>query len=1059
VLRVLWRRGLTQLPLLGAVLGVVVLGASLLGVCALLLTTTEERAFDEGVSRAGPDDVEVTAYTTGVLGRDAASVLRDATGVVAGTLRPFDVVTDTRASSAMRELGDQSDGARVAYLSGMDDLEARAGLVAGRYPRDPGEAAVPETTAARLGLAPGDTVELGREVRPEQAPPVRLEIVGVVRPVAEAGWDRDPLLGEGYDPKYNDGRFTDGAQAYGPFLVPLEHLLAGGSTLSRLQVTAHPDLSDPTRAQLADVAAQLPRADARLSGVLGDRVGVERIDSRLPATLAVAREQQAVTRSTVLVVALLGTALTAAALALAGRLVAAHRSGEAALLATFGASRRQFLAAAAIEAAALAVLGALVAVPASSLVHTAVTGLEPLRRAGLTTGFVVGAGQVTAVVVGAAVLTALLVTPALRPDPAQPAPTRDRPALLARSGADVALAVLAGIGWWQLRSDPPTGTGARTDVVRVLAPALVLLAGSALALRLVAPPLRGADRLARRSPALVLPLAAFEAARRPQAVAAGLLLALAAAAATFGLAFSATWERSQEDQAEARVGTDLAVGLTTPAAPGQGRTLAAATGGVVSPATDRGVAVGQWVGGAGAPPRLVAVDTRHAGDLLRGRLPGDRRWADVAAPLAPRDRVGGIALRAGDRPGLTLTGTAAGAPLTVIPRLVLEDADGVRSVCEAAAARLDGRPHPVRVCGPDDATTRIVALSLRVEPTSGAPVESQDAFAVELRVPDGVRDPAEQPAEGTWPARSVGAIPQQITGGAARLERAPGATLVTVTGTAQLAWYPYERAELVSTAFAAPETVPVLVSRRLATELDATPGRQLTLTVGTTQVPVTVAGVVPAVPSAPSAVAMLADTDLLSRSLVTTGDLTPTVDGWWVGGPAHPDAEARVRALGLGDVVTREGLREELSQGPLRIGLPTALGVLVPAALLLALAGTLLHVTSDVEARALEVARLRGLGVSRADVLKALLAQHGIVLALLVLAGTAVGALAAGLVGPLLITSDVGGAPVPAAVAQWPWPAVGALVTGLLAGCTAAVALGVAVQVRRADAAHLRVGA
>jgi len=91
-------------------------------------------------------------------------------------------------------------------------------------------------------------------------------------------------------------------------------------------------------------------------------------------------------------------------------------------------------------------------------------------------------------------------------------------------------------------------------------------------------------------------------------------------------------------------------------------------------------------------------------------------------------------------------------------------------------------------------------------------------------------------------------------------------------------------------------------------------------------------------------------------------------------------------------------------------------------------------------------------------VLGGLLAQHGVLLALVLAAGAVVGALASSAVAPLLITSDVGGAPVPAVLATWPWAAEGALLALLLAGCAGAVSLVVAVQVRRADAAHLRVG-
>jgi hypothetical protein len=104
------------------------------------------------------------------------------------------------------------------------------------------------------------------------------------------------------------------------------------------------------------------------------------------------------------------------------------------------------------------------------------------------------------------------------------------------------------------------------------------------------------------------------------------------------------------------------------------------------------------------------------------------------------------------------------------------------------------------------------------------------------------------------------------------------------------------------------------------------------------------------------------------------------------------------------------------------------------------------------------VARLRGLGLSRRDVLGGLLAQHGAVLALLLCAGAVVGAVATRVIGPLLVRSDGGGEPVPDVLARWPWAAETGLLALLVTGSLAAVALVVTVQVRRADAAHLRVG-
>ena len=206
----------------------------------------------------------------------------------------------------------------------------------------------------------------------------------------------------------------------------------------------------------------------------------------------------------------------------------------------------------------------------------------------------------------------------------------------------------AAVGWWQLRAQP---TGA----------------GAARRRRPGARPRAAAHRRAprwrcgwsrrrcaaptgwpRRARGLVLPLAAFEAARRPQAVAAGLLIGLACAAATFGIAFDATWQRSQHDQADAvRRHRPGAHPQPPRRPPGRAPRSPRPPAGRSARSTDRGIAVGQWLGAAGEAPRLVAVDTTRAAALLRGRLDGGRGWAErgrrarAAGPRHRHRRAGG----------------------------------------------------------------------------------------------------------------------------------------------------------------------------------------------------------------------------------------------------------------------------------------------------------------------------------------------------------------------------------------------------------------------------------
>ncbi|MEV0228377.1 FtsX-like permease family protein [Nonomuraea sp. NPDC050786] len=1096
MLRLLARRARAQWPLLTALLAVAVVGLTLLGTCALLVTRTAEQALESAASRATPERVDVTAYTVTVRAQDARSVADDTRHVLTSALAPFATTTTARASSVLRSLpatpgggpggaprsGVQPGVLAETYLSGVEDLPARAKLTTGRWPRaaadaahpaGPLEAVVLEPTARQLGLALGARVRLGAELFGDPGQAVDVTVVGVVRPLPGTGWDRDLLAGAGYDLAYRDGRSVQPVHAYGPFIVDLGDLLAGGFTVDRLEITAHPDLSAPDRRDLDTVAEAVLGADRRLARTLGNRVRIERVATLLPSTLLAAHDEQQVTAAAVLAVAVLGIVLTATALALAGRLTAGVRADETGLLSALGVSRGQLAAAATVEAGALALLAAALAIPASSALHAGLTHLPPMAGAGLAVQPGVTGVQVLAVAGTALVLAAVLVALSVRSAPAV-SDRRHRRELLARSGADLLLVVFAAVGWWQLR-DQPTGSGSPADAVRVLAPALLLTAGSALALRPVWPALRGADRLARRARGLLLPLAAFEAARRPQAVAAGLLIGLACAAATFGTGFDATWQRSQHDQADLSVGTDLAITLTTPPEAGQGVAVGAATGGAVSPATDRGIAVGQWLGRAGDAPRLIAVDTARAEALLRGRLDDGRSWKDVGAALAPPSpatgalapsaRVAGVPVPAGA--ALTLTGTVSGAtPLTVTPRLLVQDASGLRTPCTGAPVPLDGKAHALPACATAEGL-RLVAVSLPFAVDVTAPGNvgfgysdasselpaGADRVAVTLTVPGAPASGGAAP----WTATSAGPAPGQLGSPAVALAGTAAGTQLKMTTTVEFKGPPDAARTLVATAFPAAGPVPVAVSARFAAEAGARPGSRLDLTVGLTAVPVRVTEVLPTVPSAPGAAAILADLDALSRALVVSGNLDFPVDAWWVGHPTRADAAVRAAGLHLGTVTTRASEAARLTGGPLRAGLPAALRLLVPAAALLLFAGVVLHVTFDLRSRALEVARLRGLGMTRREVRAVLLGQHVGILLPLLAAGAAVGALATRAVAPLLVRSDTGAAPVPAALPIWPWAAEAALLAVLLAGCALAVTAVVIVQARRVDATHLRV--
>ncbi len=1060
MIRLLVRRAGASWPLLAAVVAVVAVGATLLGVSARLLTVSADSALTIGMSRVTPEDAEVVAYLSDIESANGAKATAITQELLRDSLSPLGPPTlQTRVSSTMRMLEGYGGQPQVGYLSGLGDLSKAARLVEGTWPRQttgPVQTVVLESTAKALKLKPGSRVHLGKQISTGDRDPVEsldLLVTGVVAPLPHAGWDRDPLQAAGFQGSLQLG-FPYPFRGFGPFLVDLPTLWGTGVMLDRLQVDANPDLNPGsgrlTGTHLDAVEARTSTADGRLDAALGDLVKNERVASDLPFTLARAHTQAAVTRSTVLVVVLLGTLLTAAALALAGRLVIRSRTTQTALFSALGASRAQLISLAAGEALGLALIAAVIAVPASSFGHSALTHLPALSDAGLAAAPGVNLTQVLVLLAGALGLATVLLLPAVQTDPAALPSGREGPGLLVRSGADLALLVLAGVGYWQLRVQPAAESG--VDLVRILAPGLFLLAGAALMVRLTALPLRLADRLGRRSTRLVLPLAAFEAARRPQAVAAALLLVLASASGTFGLAFAATWQQSQADQADLSVGTDLAVKLSGSVQSGQGQALAAATGGTVSRVLQQNVPVGQYLGGSGEAPHLVALNTRDAGTLLRGRLPDGLTWEQVGARLAPKKPVTGIQSATDGELALIAQGsTSEGPALQAVPRLTIEDADGLQTFCDLPKLELDGKEHEVRGCGPLPTGARVVmaVFDLQFDPATAPPLGEGIGFAtadLTFRFP-GVRQDV-----GGWTATALnqasGARVTDVQGG---VRRKGTDAVLSISAQVPLNDLSYAVAEIGLTGFDPPGPIPVAVSQQFADVLGAKPGKQMDVQVGSSTVQVEVASVVPDIPSAPGQATMLADIGTLNRTLVPPDDGTTHGNPWGVGGPPPPDPPHQAQDLGLGVVTTRDEVYQQDRRGPLRVGLPAALIMLIPATLLLALGGLIMHVVSDLRVRAMEVTRLRALGLDRRTVTGLLLAQHGGLLGLLLIAGAAVGALATGLVGPLLVRSDLGAEPVPAALAEWPWRNEILLLGGLLVAALIVIRVVSGIQVRSGD--------
>ena len=224
-----------------------------------------------------------------------------------------------------------------------------------------------------------------------------------------------------------------------------------------------------------------------------------------------------------------------------------------------------------------------------------------------------------------------------------------RTTLAQRLGLDLALVAVAGVALWQLRlyGAPLTRNARGTlglDPLLVAAPAIGLVGGAVLALRVVPRVAELGERLLVRGRGLVGSLGGRQLARRPlRYTRAALLLMLAAALGTLAAAHAATWTRSQADQAAYRAVADVRViasdysSLPSWAAGPEYRAIpgvTAATPVIVAPFdVGRTIRDGSLVG---LDPKAVGAGRDAAVDRLRRDPRG--HGARAAAPLPSRRR-------------------------------------------------------------------------------------------------------------------------------------------------------------------------------------------------------------------------------------------------------------------------------------------------------------------------------------------------------------------------------------------------------------------------------------
>ncbi|MCM0677150.1 ABC transporter permease, partial [Micromonospora phytophila] len=584
-MKLVWRRAREARGLLlAAVLAALVAVAWVTG-----LSDYNRRAVDAGqraMLAAAPLE-ERTLLVSGAAGRDAAEfttrdrAVRDGFAADLGGA-PVTVFAG-RYGGGQELTGDlgpvvrEDDDPVFASFATFDDLAGHADLVAGAWPTpgaSPRQVTLPEKVAAALGMSTGERVPVLDRASDRSGEVV---VVGTWRPrdPADPYWRLAPGVGA--------GSAADSATSYGPFLLdPADFVAVYPGAVSASWVVA-PDLAAvagagrllDVRQALTDAATEVPEA-AGLGSSAQVVTAMDRMLDRIARADLVGRSSLA---TPVLLIVVLG----GYALLLVAALLHEDRRSQTALLRARGAARRQLSSLAAREATLVVLPAALLGPLLAGGVLSRLNGAS--REAMATTG-----GSTLLWVVAAATAAgclAAMVAPTLRNAGTYVADmaARSRPtraAAVQRASVDLLLVGFAVLAWTQLRqySSPVTGAGARlgVDPLLVAAPTLGVLAGAVVALRLLPPATRFAERFVDRKPWTATMFGMWQAGRRPHAGPV-LLLALAVGGSTLAWSLVTTGERSQVDQADHGVGADLRLVERSGTGPdGRGGELAALPG-------------------------------------------------------------------------------------------------------------------------------------------------------------------------------------------------------------------------------------------------------------------------------------------------------------------------------------------------------------------------------------------------------------------------------------------------------------------------------------------------
>ncbi|WP_217169895.1 ABC transporter permease [Streptomyces sp. AC512_CC834] len=977
---------------------------------------------------------------------------------------------------SLRPPTERSDNPDLTFFAALDPTQVR--IDEGRMPGngngngsgdgDGGgtvEVAVPVAAAERIGVRPGDRLTLTDRL---DGPAVPVVVSGLYRPVDTGSpyWGLDDLAGRGV----KEGGFT----TYGPLLAPPGALSGGrvSAGSSGWLVTADYSSLTTGRTDALRAAARDGMAWLRKQPVLS---GTTAATTELPTILDRLDRSLVVSRSTLLVIALQLVLLAGGALLLVARLLSVERAGELRLLRARGASRARLAAGSALEALLLAVPALICAPLLSGPLIRLLAGQGALSRIGL--GWeptALGSGTVWLVAAVAALGCTLAVTlPALTLAPEARSRSRALPGWL-RAGADVGLLVLAGIAYWQLdQQTSADGTGEARDAgtlgidpLFVVTPTLALLAGTVLALRLLPLVARLAERRAASGRGLAAALAGWQLSRRPMRGAGPvLLLVLAVALGTMAIGQGASWSRSQDDQADFRTGAPIRVQASGTADPDRTDRIADVTGvAEVAPAARSEVSLS-----GDRTATVLALDTSHAADmmLLRPDL-ADESPRGLLAEMAPERPAKGAKIPA-DTARLALTATltvpdadstsdstsdAASDPTSgpssadsrsADVTVTVEDRWGTPYRLEAGSLAADGREHTLAMDVSGGPFTLTGVEFTVVQPTGEGEEHRLTVRRVTAEAADGTVRPVPLPDAWTAGSELSPASVTPGTGGAPSTPRVPDSGPLAVEYYTGISFNPQITTLTVRLRVAQPKPAEVtaVADDRFLDSAGARTGQRVTVLIGGHDVPVRIVrsvrelpGTAPETAPARFGGALLVDLRAVNRVLQDKYGTALTPTEWWLrAGPGKTGEAAKgLRAFpdtAPAQVLVRDEVAERLRDDPFGAGPGAAFAAATLVAAALAAVGFAVSAAGSLRERGTEFSVLRALGASRRRLARTVAVEQGVLTALALATGAALGVVLTRAVIPLTVLTPQATRPVPDVHVTLPGDRIALLVTGM----------------------------